>query len=216
MPCLVSPRVSIQKNSHSLLTQCSKNSGNGLSILPGHFSLESVGPQKLLNIITKSPNQTLITEAAISEVLHLGVGLKTKSRNVSGNVLLLSVCCGPGCGPTLWKGCTRLLSCMQQQCRRKPGASGALVTAVLQEWKQSFPWLLTNLCHTFLLLVPYNWAHRAVMRNWMDRQVKQCSHMRSHPAAHYIELVQNVMCWHHGDTWIWIHSSPCLPHGSCR
>lgn len=44
--------------------------------------------------------------------------------------------------------------------------------AVPQEWKQSFLWLLTNLCHTFLLLVPYNWAHWAVMRNWMDRQVK--------------------------------------------
>lgn len=52
--------------------------------------MESVGPQKLLNTITKSPNQTLIKEAAISEVLHLGVDLKTKSKNVSGNVLLLS------------------------------------------------------------------------------------------------------------------------------
>lgn len=90
MPCLVSPLFPHPKNSHSLLTQRSKNSGNGLSILPGHFVLESVGPQKLLNTITKSPNQTLIKEAAISEVLHLGVDLKTKSKNVSGNVLLLS------------------------------------------------------------------------------------------------------------------------------
>lgn len=68
------------KNSHSLFTQHSENSGNGLSILPGHFALESVGPQNLLNIITKSPNQILIKEAAISEVLHLRVDLKNKMQ----------------------------------------------------------------------------------------------------------------------------------------
>lgn len=173
---LFHPRSPSKKQSFSPYTQCSKNSGNGLSILPGHFALESVGPQKLQNIITKSLNQTLIKEAAISEVLHLGVDLKTKSKNVSGNVLLLSVCCGPGCCPMLWKRCTHDF---WAACSSRAGGSleclGLLLhrrKAVLQEWKQSFPWLLTNLCHTFLLLVPYNWAHRAVMRNWMDRQVK--------------------------------------------
>lgn len=126
----------------------------------------------------KSPNQTLIKEAAVSEALHLGADWKTKSKNVSGNVLLLSVCFASGHGPRccciLWKRCTWLQSCMQQQCTEKFesiwGSCYSRRKAVLREWKQSF-WLLTNICHTFLLLVPYSWSHQAIMKDGMDRQV---------------------------------------------
>lgn len=209
------------KNSHSVLTQHSKNSGNGFSILPGHFALESVGPQKLLNIITESPNQTLIKGSSDIWGASFRSWFKKQNPEMSVGMFCCVQCAvgldvAPCCGNSVLMTSELHAAAVQEEAWCVWGSCYSRRKAVLQEWKQSFLWLRTNLCHTFLLLVPYNWAHPAIMRNCMDRQVKQCSRMRSHPAAHYIQLVQNVMCWHHGDTWIWIHSSPCLPHGSCR
>lgn len=68
----------------------------------------------------------------------------------------------PGCCPVLWKrGAHDFRAAVQEEAWSVRGSCYSRRKVELQEWKQSFLWLLTNLCHTFLLLVPYNWAHRA-------------------------------------------------------
>lgn len=82
---------------------------------------------------------------------------------------------GPGVAASCGNDAHDFRAACSSIAQRNLRVFGALVTVggklLLREWKQSFFWLLTNICHTFLLLVPYSWSHQAIMKDGMDRQV---------------------------------------------
>lgn len=148
------------KSSHSLLTSAPKQ-WKWTQHPARSFCLGICWPTKAAKHNYKVPKTNINKRSSdISEVLHLAVDLKTKSKNDIGKVVLLSECRGPGCCPELQKCCTHDF---QTACSSSAGGSLECLGLLLQQEESSatgMKAILSLTTHksmpTFLLLVPYN------------------------------------------------------------